>query len=542
MFTEHAAGIGTGYANYGNSTVDELIVNSGVFYIWTDNAAGIGGGYSRGGNGGSMVQKLLINGGSFDIDTAGGAGIGAGCSHWGDAAVGTITINGGSFWMWAYVGSVIGAGSSYEGNSSVRSLTINGGTFDLNCTWQGAGIGGGYGSMAGNSSVGVLTINGGSIRTGGTGGAGIGAGRASQGNSSVDSLSITGGTITAWSNEHGAGIGSGAADVSGYSVVRKLDIRKATIVATGHGGSGIGSGTAFGGVSTVEELVVQSGLFKLTGWNYGSGIGSGEVSADHGGNSHIGRLELWNGTYDVAGFVGIGATPRGSVGHLQLSRDTASHLEITCGAQRPFCFSATMMSMDQGKALVTTNTSTLIDPVDVGGAQFRQGQFIGLYTSHSNPEHITTSPMIHLGDVTLDPEPYNVQIREPGGQSINVPFPPHVKGLLVNVPYGGDYVIEAKTLIGDISHGNLCHGEKKKTFAVTGGEAYFTNVARCDAASHWKEGLTAGAKAGISIGVIVVVAALAGVLVYCLVLKKKDGEGYQLASAEGGETPAYTEK
>jgi hypothetical protein len=542
MFTEHAAGIGTGYADFGNSTVDELIISSGQFYIWTDNAAGIGGGYSRGEDGVSMVQKLVITGGNFDIDTAGGAGIGAGSSYWGKAAVGSITITGGSFSMWAFVGSVIGAGSSDHGNSSVRSLTISGGTFDLNCTWQGAGIGGGYASNWGNSSVGTLTISGGSIRSGGTGGAGIGAGRAHQGNSSVDTINIYGGTITAWSNDHGAGIGSGAADESGHSEVKKLTFRQAVVTATGRGGSGIGSGTALGGVSTVEELVVQGGFFKLTGWKNGAGIGSGEVSPDHGGNSHIGRLELWNGTFDVAGFVGIGATRGGSVGYLQLAQGTASHTDITCSAQQHFCFSATMMTLGEGHATVTTNTSLLIDPLDVGGAQLRQpGQFIGLYRSRSDKERITGSPMLHLADVRLDPEPYNLLITEPGGHRLTVPFPPSVKGLLVNVPYPGDYVIEAKTLIGDVSHGNLCHNKGKKTFPVGGSEDVFTDVGRCDSPEQAQVGLTAGQKAGISIGVIVLVAAVAVLLVYFLILRKPSDGGYQLASA-AGETAAYTEQ
>jgi hypothetical protein len=393
-----------------------------------------------------------------------------------------------------------------------------------------------------NSSIGTLTINGGSIRAGGTGGAGIGAGRAHRGNSSVDTLNINGGTISAWSNEHGAGIGSGAADVGGHSEVKKLTIRQAVIEATGHGGSGIGSGTAFGGVSTVEELVVQGGFFKLTGWNFGSGIGSGEVNTDQGGNSHIGRLELWNGTYDVAGFVGIGATPRGSVGYLQLAHGVGSHTDITCGAQRPFCLSATLTVLGEGRATVITNTSTFIDPVDAGGTQLREpGQFIGLYKSRSNKEQIIGSPMLHLAHVVLDPEPYNLLITEPSGHRLTVAFPPSVKGLLVNVPYPGDYVIEAKTLIGDVSHGNLCHNKGKKTFPVGVNEDVFNDVGRCGSPEQSQEGLTSGQKAGISVGVIVFIALVAGLLVYFLVLRKPADGGYQLASA-AGETAAYTEQ
>jgi hypothetical protein len=271
--------------------------------------------------------------------------------------------------------------------------------------------------------------------------------------------------------------------------------------------------------------VIEGGTFRLVGTKFGSGIGSGEVQTGSNAASHIGRMELWNGTFVTQGFVGMGATPLGTVGELVFGHGASSHVEVDCGAVRPFCFSATSMSINQGTVRATANTTYMIDPIDAHGARFTGGWFVGTYRGHSLREHIYGSPMIHLTSIELKQNFYILVVSPAAGEGFTVRFDSGwEKGLLLGVPAAGSYEIEVRQLIGDTSEGNLCHGTKRK-FEVGNDEALFDNVMLCSEAAS-RGALTPGGKAGVSIAVIVVVAA-AALLVWWFVLRKpKVGDGY----------------
>jgi hypothetical protein len=271
--------------------------------------------------------------------------------------------------------------------------------------------------------------------------------------------------------------------------------------------------------------VIEGGTFNLVGLNFGSGIGSGEVETGSSAVSHIGKMELWNGTFVTQGFVGIGATPLGTVGELVFGRGASSHVEVNCGAVRPFCFSATSMSINEGSVRATSNTTYMIDPLDAHGARFTGGTFVGTYRGHSEREHIYGSPMIHMTDIELTRNSYTLLVSHGYGEPVRVPFDSAAeKGLLLGVPAAGHYEIEVRQLIGDVSDGKLCHGTNSK-FDVGNDEAVFDNVRLCSEAEA-RGALSPGGKAGVSIAVIVVVA-VAAFLVWWLVLRKpKSGDGH----------------
>jgi hypothetical protein len=386
-----------------------------------------------------------------------------------------------------------------------------------------------------------LTIKGGDFNVGSTYGAAIGSGYATHGSSNINTLLITGGHITARSYSHGAGIGAGASTMTGHSGIRELRIRGVTdLVAFGSGGSGIGSGTALGGQSIVEQLVLESGSYRLYGQKFGSGIGSGEVAAGTDAVSRVVNLEIWNGTFVTVGYVGIGETPIGTVGTLRLSHGAGSKVDIRCAAERPFCLGATSLILDAGTVYVETNTSNIVDPATSHSVMFQQGHFIGSYASRSNKESIYGTPMIHLTDLTLPPGWYNLLVKPSYGQSFNVVIDSATfKGLLVTVPGAGTYEIEVKTLIGDVSEGRLCHRhDLKGQFSVGNDEAVFDLVMLCSEEAKLERGLTSGAKAGISIAVIVVVAAVAVFCVWRFVLRKPDGGDGAYVSADSPKEKA----
>jgi hypothetical protein len=265
--------------------------------------------------------------------------------------------------------------------------------------------------------------------------------------------------------------------------------------------------------------------------NFGSGIGSGEVQTGSNAVSHIGKMELWNGTFVTQGFVGIGATPRGTVGQLVFGHGPSSHVEIDCGSVRPFCFSATAMSINEGSVRATANTTYMIDPLDAHGATFRGGKFVGTYKVHSQREHIYGSPMIHITSLDLPRNFYTLLVSQGPGGTFTVPFDSgSEKGLLLGVPAPGHYEIEVRQLIGDSSEGKLCHGTTGK-FEVGNDEAVFDNVLLCSEVKA-SAALSPGAKAAVSISVIVVVA-VAAFLVWCFVFRRpKAGDTYVQAEAQ----------
>jgi methionine-rich copper-binding protein CopC len=154
------AGVGTGLAELGHSTIGNLtIVNGTVIATSIDSGAGIGAAYGEYGT--SSVETLtILNGNISAVAVTYGAGIGAGYVNRGNSTVQNLTIAGGTInaSSWGY-GSGIGAGVADTGLSFVDRLAIVGGRI-IASSRDVAAIGDGTVWGKGRSEVNVLSFSG----------------------------------------------------------------------------------------------------------------------------------------------------------------------------------------------------------------------------------------------------------------------------------------------------------------------------------------------------------------------------------------------
>jgi hypothetical protein len=226
--------------------VADLIIWDGNFEsIVNLRGAGIGSGYAW--NGFSTLNNLTIKNGTFNVTGLGsGPGIGSGFTDYGNSSVDNIVIENGVFAVVAgSYAAGIGTGYSNYGNSTINTLTILNGFFRINSSIGGAGIGTGY-TRSGNSTLRSIRIANGVFEVaGGSNAPGMGSGSSSRGNSSLDSIIIENGDFTIAGHDSAAGIGNVAAQ-SGISSLNRLVIRNGSITASGYFG--------IGNVSTLELL------------------------------------------------------------------------------------------------------------------------------------------------------------------------------------------------------------------------------------------------------------------------------------------------
>jgi hypothetical protein len=270
----------------------------------------------------------------------------------------------------------------------------------------------------------------------------------------------------------------------------------------------------------------------------GTNFGSGEVQTGSNAVSHIGKMELWNRTFVTQGFVGIGATPLGTVGQLVFGHQPLSHVEVNCAAARPFCFSATSMSINGDSVRAKANTTYMVDQLYAYGATFRGGKFVGTYAGHSDREHIYGSPMIHLTSVDLPRDFDTLWVSQRSHEMFKVPFDSgSEKCLLLGLPASGHDEIEVRRLMGDSSEGKLCSATPGK-FDMGNDEAVFDNVLLCSE-SKTRGGLSPGGKTRVLIAVIVVVP-VAAFLVWWFVFRVRKAGGSYVPAESPSKAAAYT--
>lgn len=220
---------------------------------------------------------------------------GAGIGGGNGSVGGSITINGGSVKASGGDASAgIGGGQDRAGGT----ITINGGTVLAKGGADAAGIGGGS-----NRAGGIITINGGSITAiAGNASAGIGGGNGGSGGI----ITISGGKVEAKGGEFsGAGIGGsvgaegGTISISGGTVLAKGG-GNTEFVGGAFGAAGIGGGPGCKGVSIIISggTVIARGGGNTTGTSGaygGAGIGSGA-----GPNSDV-SIIISGGTVDAVG-------------------------------------------------------------------------------------------------------------------------------------------------------------------------------------------------------------------------------------------------
>jgi hypothetical protein len=215
--------------------------------------------------------------------------------HLGFTGSNTLTTTNGTS---AAIDCRLGASIYFKGGEGAR-LTARG-------AGDGAAIGSGFGH-----SCGLLDFNGGRFEAyGGARSAGIGT--AANGTSArLGKLHIHNGTFFVRSR-NGAGIAAGWAG-DGLTVVDDLRIEGGVFdIAVTGGGAGIGSGYATFGNSSVNMITVTGGNLTLSG-GHGAGIGSGYAAI---GTSSVDRIMVTGGNLTLTGSsgTGIGSGAHGRAG------------------------------------------------------------------------------------------------------------------------------------------------------------------------------------------------------------------------------------
>ena len=201
----------------------------------------------------------------------------------------------------------IGGNSDSDTNLNGGNIEIHGGDLDLFCHDGGSAIGGRF------KNIGDIKIYGGKIKAESIhGAAGIGGGVDSK---YYGNISIYGGTIQAIGSDNmpdlnangGAGIGGGMGCQGG-----DLHIYGGTITATTNGETaGIGCGQD-GGDKAAGTIIIDGGIVKAYGGNYGAGIGGGDSMNGADLTINGGHVEAYGGT-DAAGIGGGEGGDGGSV-------------------------------------------------------------------------------------------------------------------------------------------------------------------------------------------------------------------------------------
>ena len=251
------------------------------------SGAGIGSGYAQYGNSGA-VSDITIRGGNITATSENGAGIGSGNAATGNSgAVSNITITGGNVTADGRNGAAIGSGYAQNGYSgAVSNITITGGYIALKSVSFAATIGSGRADSGKSGDVSDITIRGGNITAINTGTApAIGSGRADSGKSGdVSDIRITGGNVTAINNQNNhnyVGIGSVGFDSSPTAAgeVKDIIISGGSVRVSGKG-CAIGIGFVRSGSPTSDinptPVTPKDGngnnvyLFKLEGLTVGN--------------------------------------------------------------------------------------------------------------------------------------------------------------------------------------------------------------------------------------------------------------------------------
>ena len=224
-------------------------------------AAGIGSGYAETGD--SAVSNITIKGGTINAASgARAAGIGSGrATESGATSSATnITIAGGSVYASSYVKNASGGaaiGSGVGVNSYASGISISGGTVKAISGLSGAG-GAGIGSGYAEGYMG---------------------GDAAECSSIAKGILISGGVVEAVGGSPAPGIGSGSS--VGFSSATNISISDGTVKATGATSPGIGSGSAYT-ESIVAGVAISGGAVEAVGGWGSPGIGGGTIWGDYG--------------------------------------------------------------------------------------------------------------------------------------------------------------------------------------------------------------------------------------------------------------------
>jgi hypothetical protein len=252
----------------------------------------------------------------------------------------------------------------------------------------------------------------------------------------------------------------------------------------------------------------------------------------------VDRLYIQNGTYNLEGLAGIGASRRGTTSFITFMGPARSQITLDCTIdtrETVACIKADNMVARTVEITAKTNTPTFIDSgwgpsTDLSGVLFS-----GSYKGQSEHDFFGTAPILHLAKVLgLSADRYGLQFR---GQNTNnikaVWFDARDSwGISVSLPVG-TYTINVLSSAGG-QVGGLCQGTNK-IFTVVQGETFIEQSGLCGyvGESSSSQSMSGGYSAGVAITVILFVAAI-GLLVYYVVTRCFTG-GYVKAES----TPGY---
>jgi hypothetical protein len=562
------AGIGAGYANTGESNCGPIFIRNARVEAWGSNGAGIGSAFAY--KAVSRTGPITIINSNISADGQNAAGIGSGYADVGSSVTGAITINRSTIYAVGRLNAAgIGSGYSYSANSNTGPIAIRHSVVEA-VGDAGAAIGSGYAESA-SSRIDSIFIDGGTYNLIGIGGPGIGSGEGQQGDSHVPSIEIVSGTFFIfgdtssgigsgcgrWGNSavdniiihdgtffiystRGAGIGSGFV-YHGTSRVGRIVIEKGTFEIISSDGAAIGSGPGDTGLSVVENITILDGHFNATATGRTSAIGAG---LGEGGTSRVDNLRLANGTYYASGWVAVGSSRQGVVTNLSFVGNGGNHITLDCRSSRLFfCISADRTFAHDITVTAQTNALTYFETISrLPGSDVSGLHFYGLYEPpNSELESLGNAPRFHLTNIKgLQPGNYTFTIMRVDvatrGRTIGFDTAKD-HGLLAVVP-AGVYEVAVRDRAGlDIGllknagdgHFTVRPGELLVTEAILNGVAPTT-------ASVKSEKLAPGAIAGISIAVIIFVAAAVVGVVF--VLRRRESPGMKIES--NVEPPEYT--
>jgi hypothetical protein len=382
--------IGSGSSSAGNSRLDSLVIDGGLFSLRNGECsrAVIGAADPN-----CSVGVMVIGGGDFSLmaravwphdDATGGAAIGTGIAE--------------------YVGGPSGEENPYPSWSRVDRIRISGGTFNI--LSRATGIGTGILSD-GIQAIDRIKITGGAFNiTAMSGCPAIGAGASSgvvksYNKQRVESIDISGGRFMLASHASfegpGAPLGSGSSSVPDGSRVERIQITGGSIVASGAPAIGSGGARGANATSSIGELVIGGSADVVAIGEDGVGIGAGTGIGNSWapfwpGNSTVDSIVISGGRLTVTGVpAAIGTSTSGENGWVGLSPggSTVGSIVISGGAVTASSPSA---GIGAGNVTDRTNGSCVslvsriaitggtvrasgVDGAGIGGA-FAQGQSV----------------------------------------------------------------------------------------------------------------------------------------------------------------------
>jgi hypothetical protein len=492
------AALGTGFASFGNSTIDSVTIRGGTLVCRSDSsrdyiAAGIGAGPARSGN--SLIRVLNIS--DAIITSIAATGIGAGTGESGNSVISELSIARATVTAVGKIAAGIGGGHAIFGSSSVGTLSIVDSI--VNTTGEnGGGVGAGYADASGQSRVDTLVIRRANVSARSQYSGAIGAGHAAGGVSSVGVVDITDSNVSAIVAFYGAGIGGGMGGgtgaYNGRSDVDSILITDSNVRAVGRQAAAIGAGSSYLSNSTVNQIVLTNGTFNLLA-NFGAGVGAGdEMAGAAPGVSLVHNISITGGYYHVEARTAFGSTDRANARRLTIAGTIdAELLTITS-----FCLSAsTNLAFEADSLRWTVNSSPLGNvPIDPD----REGDLWVQFTGPSEDSGLGL-PVLHIGGLAYS----DVQIiAEANNFERTIDFGAGIHSVLFSVP--PDSQVRLKLYEPIDGRTQLCH-DNNETFEVGGKEAFFSNVKLCDPPEKglplWAE-ITIGVGSAVVIAVVVV--------------------------------------